>query len=283
MKKIKLSDLSQIHIELSSFCNLKCSFCGRQTKPSDKRMNKNLSTTAIDNLFIDGFVERIERITICGNYGEPTLNKNIFYLLDELYKKNPNCPVWISTNGSTHNKNWWKIFGRFVKNKNVKVCFCLDGLSEETNKYRGTSPKIVIENMDSYISGGGKAEWKTVVFKHNENEIQRMRLFAKEKNMYFFLKNSWQYNEDFQKPTKYNIDVETLHNPYCRFLKEGFFYVASTGEIFPCCYGVPEFYKHKHLSLEDHRLDDIINDTNFQVLLLYVDKRSQCRIHCDES
>ena len=109
----------KVHLELSSYCNLKCPFCGRQTHPDFKRMNKVLSKKSINNLFTDNFVENLERVILCGNYGEPTfISAQIFYLIEKIDNR---CEIWISTNGSTHNKDWWGLLGKEVKDKNIEI------------------------------------------------------------------------------------------------------------------------------------------------------------------
>ena len=283
MKEIKISDLKRIHIELSSFCNLKCPFCARQTKPIPEKMNKNLSQKAIDNLLTYELTQNLEYITICGNYGEPTLSPDIIYFIQKIYLVKPDCYIWISTNASTHDINWWSDFGKFVSNKNVITSFCIDGLTNKGNKYRGLKTKISINHLKTYIKNGGKAEWKSIVFEHNKDEIKNIKLATKIMGINFNLKQSWEYNSEYKKPSIEITDAKKVCNNRCSFLHDGNFYVSSLGEVLPCCYIIPDFYEYPHLLLEYHTINEIIESSPFKSLMLHVNKNRECRIHCGES
>jgi molybdenum cofactor biosynthesis enzyme MoaA len=282
MKKIKISDLKKIHIELSSYCNLKCPFCARQTNPIPERMNKNLSEKAIDNLLTYELTQNINEIALCGNYGEPTLSPNIWYFIERIHTLNPICDIWISTNGVTHDEHWWREFGKFVNHKNVITSFCIDGLTDEANKYRSSNLKKVFHNMNIYMKNGGKAEWKITIFKHNEKEIEQIKRITKDMGIYLNLKYSWDYDDEYQKPSIEITEAKVIHNNKCSFLYDGNFYVSSLGEVLPCCYNISDFFKYSHLLLEDHTINEIIESSSFKVLMLYVNKNKECRIHCDE-
>lgn len=280
MKKILLNDIKKIHLELSSYCNLKCPFCARISRAGEIGINKNLSKKSIDNLLTYDFASNLVELTICGNFGEPTFNQNIFYMIEKLYVINPGCDIWISTNGSTHTDIWWKIFGEFSKHKNVEVCFCIDGVTDNGNRYRKSSLNKVFNNLYSYIENGGNASIKTIVFKHNQDEVKLIRKIAEENNIKHTLKYSWDYENEFEKPTMDFPEVQIIHNNTCSFLNDGQIYVSAMGEVLPCCYYIEEFYKYPHLLLEDYTIDEIVKSANFQVFLLHADKTMECKKHC---
>lgn len=282
MKKIKITDLKQIHIELSSFCNLSCPFCGRQTGPIPERMNKNLSKKSIDNLLTPELARNLEKIIICGNFGEPTLNPNLVYLIGRMNKLNPDCSIWISTNGFTQSNEWWYCLGKAVRRLNVHMCFCLDGLTDETNKYRGSSVEKVRVHMINYLRGVGckNTEWKITAFEHNQHDIEEIRKITKEHGMKLNVKYSWYYDDEYKKPTVMIPEAETIYNNRCTFLQDGNFFVTSLGEVLPCCHKIPDFFKYPHLLLEDHRIDEIIESSPFKSQLLHINKNSECRKHC---
>lgn len=283
MKKIKITDLKSIHLELSSFCNLNCPFCGRQTGPIPERMNKNLSKKAIDNLLIPELICNLKNIDLCGNFGEPTLSPNFTYFIGRMKKLNPDCIIWISTNGSTHTPEWWYYLGKALRKTNVYMSFCLDGLTDETNKYRGSSVEKVRIHMENYLRGvGGKrVEWKITAFEHNQCDIEEIREITKQKGIKLDIKYSWFYdNDEYKKPTVIIPEAESIYNPRCTFLQDGLFFVTTLGEVLPCCHIIPDFFEYPHLSLEDHTIDKIIESTPFKSLLLHINKNSECRKHC---
>jgi molybdenum cofactor biosynthesis enzyme MoaA len=281
MKKIKITDLKGIHLELSSYCNLKCPFCARQDRPDPLRMNKNLSKKAIDNLFIDELVVNLEDLTMCGSFGEPTLNPNLPYILGKMNRLNPDCHIFISTNGSTHTNEWWYHFGKCIKKLNLDMCFCLDGFTKETNKYRDSDVEKVLIHIENYLRGtGGKnAELKTILFEHNQHEIEKFQEYTDKRNMKYTVKHSWDYDNEYRKAT-IDIDAEEIYNPTCSFINKGYFYVSAIGEVLPCCYYVEDFYKYPQLLLEDYTIKEIVESASFNVLLLHINKSIECRKHC---
>ena len=55
----------------------------------------------------------------------------------------------------------------YKKHKTSRIVFCLDGLHEELSLYRiNASYDKIIENALSFMEGGGKAEWRMIIFKH---------------------------------------------------------------------------------------------------------------------
>ncbi len=98
MKKFK-----RIYLEITSVCNLACSFC-----PPTKRDKQFIS--------VEDFSKRLDQIKPYTDYiylhvkGEPLLHREIDQLLDLSYKKG--FKVNITTNGTLINKNKEKLFNK---------------------------------------------------------------------------------------------------------------------------------------------------------------------------
>lgn len=278
LKKYGIDHFKKIHIELSSYCNAKCKFCARQTKPDPRRMNKNLSRKAIDNLLIPELTNNLVTISLCGNYGDPSLSPNLHYFLDRVYRMNPQTGVWISTNGSTHTNAWWKVLGYMTRKRKVEVCFCFDGI--DSNDYRRVPHEKVLSHMKSYIEGGGTASWKFIVFKENEHQIENVRKMAEEMGVKTNIKKSWSHDSEFHQPDIEVEDATDCYNPRCSFIYDGMFYVNALGEVNPCCYQLENCLGYPHLLLDEHPIDEIMNDNSFKIFSLHVGKSEECRGYC---
>lgn len=166
--KIKVLDL-----EPSSFCNAACPMCARsfQGVTNTNLKERNLHVSALEPL--RPYLNNLERLSMCGNYGDPILNKDIFDLIDFTRTINPDCSCIIHTNGGARNTQWWK---RLAQYTNLKVRFGIDGLEDTNHLYRrNVRWDILQNNFRAFIQAGGHAEWKMIVFKHNEHQVEQAR------------------------------------------------------------------------------------------------------------
>lgn len=278
--KYNIDYFKKIHIELSSYCNSNCYFCRRSESVNSNLINKNLSKQAIDNLLIPKLTKKLTLVCFCGNLGDPMMNPNIYYFLDKLMSMNSKVNVWFSTNGSMHDTEWWADFGKYTKDMDLQVAFCIDGIDKETNNYRNTSYEKVMSHMNAYINNGGTAEWRMIPFRHTEHLIEMIREKCKKFGIKFQIVKSWRYDSKFQKPMimpKYDY---VYCEKKCQFIHNKLFYVHATGYVDPCCYPVPYFYEFTHLSLEDYTIEEIMNDSRYKLLTLFVNKSKTCRDLC---
>ena len=129
--------------------------------------------TSFDNL------GKVGLIKFYGTVSENVASTNFFDINEYIFSKN--ARILTSTNGSLKSKEWWYELGKLYKKQETsRMVFCLDGLHEELSLYRiNASYDKTIENATSFIEGGGNAEWRKIVFKHNEHEISRAQETAK--------------------------------------------------------------------------------------------------------
>lgn len=185
----------EIHIELTTKCNIHCEFCLR------KHSNfYELPFEDITNFLNNELLQDLNEIKLCGGLGEPTLHKDFVRLMEYFKKGNPNIHLSISTNGSTHTKEWWYDLAKIL-NSNDEVTFGIDGIEETHKIHRSSDYKTVLENIKYFISGGGVANWQTIVFKHNQHQLDDMQKIATTIGANFEPKMSGFYNETFENPT----------------------------------------------------------------------------------
>ena len=169
--KIKVLDL-----EPSTQCNAACPMCARsfQGLLNTSVPVANLSVDALSTL--RPYLNNLERLSMCGNYGDPILNPDLMSLIDYCISINPHCSTIIHTNGGARNVDWWQ---RLAQYPNLKVRFGIDGLEDTNSLYRRKVRWDILErNYRAFISAGGTAEWKMIVFGHNQHQVQACRARA---------------------------------------------------------------------------------------------------------
>jgi|688.fasta_scaffold11777_23 hypothetical protein len=261
----------ELQIELSDFCNSRCPACSRFRDTRDglippKSVDRHqVSFFDFKNWFSPSFLkERVFLIRINGSYGDSSLCKDIHKIIEYIGECNPNIELSMSTNGGTHYPGWWEELGKvFSKIPNSKLTFAIDGLQDTLSLYRvGVDYKTVISNAKAFIRGGGTAEWRMLVFKHNEDQIEKCKSLSKIYGFKYFchrptagfidsnntLQYTWEGKHVVLEPGSNSKNVMKLGSPLtptdvrCAAVddgKGGFvneMIIDSRGVVHPCCY-----------------------------------------------
>jgi MoaA/NifB/PqqE/SkfB family radical SAM enzyme len=186
---------ASIRLEASSICQLRCPSCPTSTRLARPALGwgfltlKDFRRIVIDN-------RRILHAEL-SNYGEILLNPELLDILRTAYRSG----VTLSAgNGVNLNNVKPALLEGLVKYRLRRMTCSIDGASQETyERYRvGGDLERVLSNIRSinsfkrkYRSRYPLLRWQFVVFGHNEHEIEAARDLAKELNMEFKLKLSW--------------------------------------------------------------------------------------------
>ena len=168
-----------VFIDLSTYCNAGCPQCHR-TNPKNLEKNDWLplvqwSLEEFKNAFSIEDMASVKTFKICGTFGDPILNKDIFKIV-EYIMRNSFCSVSIDTNGSIRNEDWWWDFG-VMAGKRLGVVFAVDGINQEMHETyrRFTDLNKVLANMEMLSQTTATVKSQTILFKHNQDykkEIQ---------------------------------------------------------------------------------------------------------------
>lgn len=259
-----LSTEHEIRIDLGNYCNLDCPSCFRQSitesynKEHDTKLeyhpylNKRYVTLEdVVNWFPPSFLkQRVNRIKFNGATAEPTLNPEIFEIIE--YFSNYVETITMSSNGSTRNVEWWSKLG---KTKMVPT-ITIDSFKENNNLYRvNSNSKKIEDNLRAFVSAGGKAILKLILFKHNQDEIDQFISLSEELNCGFRLVPAYEFDgtkTSYEVTTKkgktYVLEQNTLQgrkkpfreeleNPkdYCYLTTTKQFIIHANGVVYPCC------------------------------------------------
>jgi MoaA/NifB/PqqE/SkfB family radical SAM enzyme len=266
---LKLTDIRQLQIELTTRCNARCPMCMRNYRGFEYNGGypvTELSLADIKKILPPEFLTQIKRVLFNGNLGDFGLARDgveiVKYLVD-----NGVGLINISTNGSMRTPDWWARLAL----PGVKVGFALDGLADTHALYRlDTDWTTVIQNAQAFIAAGGQAIWRFIPFNHNQHQEAECRQMAKDLgfvafdnidggrdnspvytrtgNFTHWLGDPWpgqvpdltsmiqsQLTWFDYKTIKSSKDITPL-NIGCNHKRNEELYIAANGEIYPCCY-----------------------------------------------
>ncbi len=268
------TNVTSVHLELTDKCQAACPMCPRNWfggRERDYVRNEEITLEQFKEWFPQQFLKQIKHIYACGNLGDPLLAKDCLEIFQYIAENTASdCTMSIHTNGSLRNESWWKSLANVLGSRG-QVVFGIDGLSDTHEIYRrNTSFEKIIKNAKIFIEAGGRARSDTIVFKHNEHQMEELESFLKgigfesvnlkatqrfygmddfpvkdnENNTLYHISSPtgarWtdrmiKINFDrLIKPENYSKLInESLIEPDCISKRE--IYVNAYGEVFPCC------------------------------------------------
>ncbi len=275
--------IKHVHLELTSKCNARCPMCLRTL--SGGKLNPQLPLTELNlddikKIFTPEFVKQLDRIYMCGNYGDPIAAKETLEIFQYFRSLSSTIRLEMFTNGSLKGKEWWVELAKVVS----LVHFSIDGLEDTNHLYRkGTQFPKIMENAEAYLGAGGRAFWDFIVFKHNEHQIDEVKSLAEKmgfekisvKKTGRFFSNERSKVKEQQEVLDLNGEVEyylempdnvEYHNTslqkeqalverygslenylnktpvLCKVAKEKSLYISAEGLAFPCCWTGNQLY-----------------------------------------
>jgi MoaA/NifB/PqqE/SkfB family radical SAM enzyme len=170
----KVSTVKTVHIELTDKCQAQCPMCARnyhggKTRPFIR--NGDMSIDQFKEWFPKDFLAHVENFYSCGNYGDPAFAKDCLEIYAYVRECNPDARLAIHTNGGMRDPKWWSKLPQY----NIEVIFAVDGFKGKHELYRkNTKFDKVIENMRAFIDAGGRAKVDSLVFAHNEYDVEEL-------------------------------------------------------------------------------------------------------------
>lgn len=235
-----LRDIKVLHLEPTDVCQASCPLCPRETDSAFRKdQQHHLNMHKIIQVFDAACIAKLDKMFMCGNYGDPAAGKHSLDIYQEFRKINPNIVLGMNSNGGIQNTQWWHELGRTFNQPQDYVVFSIDGLSDTNHIYRrGVVWNKMIENAKSFIAAGGSAHWDMLVYKHNEHQVDACEQLAQELGFSWFrakvskrrLVNGLEHPVDWQYPAVIDGPIE------CHVLKEQSAYIDAQGRLSPCCW-----------------------------------------------
>jgi sulfatase maturation enzyme AslB (radical SAM superfamily) len=280
-----------IEIEPTTFCNAGCPYCSRH-KPGTSDVIEDLALEHLPTHLLEKMKQQFDmhqganqvNVWYCGNYGDSLMHPDFEWLYQYASENFKN--VGVHTNGGGRTKDFWRNLGETSKSKgstqwdkgSTRITFSIDGL-EDTNEIYRRKVKWdkLMENVESFINAGGLAEWKMLIFDHNEHQVEEAEALSKKLGFAHFSAEVTTREpppeEDYQeavqvakkKPEKriervkqveeikikkteeikkevfkqLKVKEETCIS--CRGIDDHRMYLNPKGRIWPCCYLSEEY------------------------------------------
>ena len=172
---LKLDQIRQVHVELTTRCNARCPMCMRNYRGMDYNSgypDVELSLVQFQHI-VSPIMSQLKQVNFNGNLGDFASARDSLEIVEYLVANN--MTININTNGSLRNTDWW----RRLAMPGVTVGFALDGLVDTHALYRqDTDWNKIIANAQAFISAGGRAIWRFVPFDHNRHQEDQCRQLA---------------------------------------------------------------------------------------------------------
>ncbi len=297
-------NLNVINFEFTDFCNAACPMCARFNEHdgtlNKDRVNKNHTTLEVVQKSIpEKLIKQLKKVHSVGTYGDPIMNPEVLKIYKWIRDINKDCRLEMHSNGGARNEDFW----RECAELGIVVMFGIDGLEDTNHLYRrNVNWNKLMANVKAYIGAGGQAQWKYLIFKHNEHQLVEAERLANDMGFIEFnathtnrfKKSNWITGElddlqswevddySLEKPSNhpdrkvekvltppvYSGNIDSEKKVICKMASDNIYevYIRATGVVQPCCMlGEADLHEVKRL-IDDHKSINI-NHTNLVDIL----------------
>ena len=238
---LNLRRIKVLHLEPTDVCQAACPLCARETDPAfNKKQQHHLTILHIQKHFSDRVIAGLDKVFMCGTYGDPAAAKYTMDIYRWVRQLNPVITLGMNTNGAIQNTFWWHELGRRFNQPRDYVVFSIDGLEDTNANYRrGVDWHKLMSNVDAYISAGGSAHWDMLVYQHNQHQVEECEQLARNMGFSWFrakVSRRVLSNSNLQTPTGWQMPVTGKGPIQCHVLKEKSAYIDAQGRLSPCCW-----------------------------------------------
>ena len=235
-----MRDIKVLHLESTDVCQAACPLCARERDPLFNKNNKNhLTINQILKHYNNDAIAKLDKVFICGVYGDPAAGKYTLDIFRYFRKINPTITLGINTNGALQTTFWWHELGKLFNQPLDYVVFSIDGFEDTNATYRvNVNWKKLMSNAEAYISAGGSAHWDMLVYRHNQHQVDECETLAKNMGFTWFRAkvSKREYIAGLQQPLGYKDPVAHTGPINCHVLGEKSAYIDAQGKHYPCCW-----------------------------------------------
>jgi sulfatase maturation enzyme AslB (radical SAM superfamily) len=235
-----LRRIKVLHIEPTDVCQAACPLCARET---DSNFNKNskhhLRIEHIQQHFKDRAIAELDKMFMCGNYGDPAAGYYTMDIYNYFRKINPEIVLGMNTNGAIQSTFFWHALGKLFNKPNDFCVFSIDGLENTNQIYRkNVNWEKLMSNVQAFIAAGGSAHWDMLVYKHNQHQVEACEQLARDMGFKWFrakiskrgFTNQLEFPIGWQPPAVNQGPIK------CHVLNEKSMYIDAQGRLSPCCW-----------------------------------------------
>lgn len=233
-------DIQVLHLESTDVCQASCSLCARETDANfDKSQKHHLDMWKIMQVFDADRIAALDKMFMCGNYGDPAAGRYTLNIYRQFRKINPSIVLGMNTNGALRTAEWWRELANILNQPQDYVVFSIDGLEDTNHLYRtGVDWQKLMRNVNAFIDAGGQAHWDMLVYKHNEHQVDHCEQLAKNLGFKWFRAkvSKRPVKDNLQMPVFWKKPISAAGPIVCHALKEKSLYIDSQGRVSPCCW-----------------------------------------------
>ena len=183
-----MREIKVLHLESTDVCQAACPLCARELDPLfNKRKKNHLTINQILKHYDDDAIAKLDKVFICGNYGDPAAGKYTLDIFRYFRKINPTITLGMNTNGALQTTFWWHELGKLFTQPLDYVVFSIDGLEDTNGTYRvNVNWKKLMSNVEAYIAAGGTAHWDMLVYRHNQHQVEECEQLARHMGFTWF-------------------------------------------------------------------------------------------------
>jgi sulfatase maturation enzyme AslB (radical SAM superfamily) len=221
-------------------CQAACPQCARETDPHfDRRSRHHLRIEHIQREFADDVIRGLDKMFMCGNYGDPAAG---YYTLD-IYrwfrKLNPNIVMGMNSNGAVQSTFWWHELANILNQPRDYVVFSIDGLEDTNGIYRvNVNWQRLMANATAFIAAGGSAHWDMLVYQHNQHQVEACEQLARDMGFRWFRAKVSRrpMTRGLALPTTLAAPASCGSDIVCQALQDQSIYMDAQGRVSPCCW-----------------------------------------------
>jgi len=235
-----LRNIKVLHLESTDVCQAACSLCARETDKDFRKdrqhyldMHKIMQVVDVD------CISNLDKMFMCGNYGDPAAGKHTLNIYQEFRKINPDIILGMNTNGGLQNAVWWVELGCILNQPNDYVVFSIDGLEDTNHVYRkNVDWRKLMSNAQSFIEAGGSAHWDMLVYKHNQHQVDKCEQLARNMGFKWFRAKVSKrgFTERLEAPIGWQLPQAQGTQVNCHALNEQSAFIDAQGHMSPCCW-----------------------------------------------
>jgi len=229
-----------VHLEPTDVCQAACALCARETDSEfDKNSQHWITVDKIKHILPREVVAKLDKMFMCGNYGDPAAGAETLELYDYFRDINNNIVLGMNTNGGIRGTEWWTNLAKRLCQPQDYVVFSIDGLEDTNHIYRrNVNWPRVMANVAAFITAGGSAHWDMLVYEHNRHQVADCEQLARSMGFRWFrakvskrpLVAGLEYPVGWARRDSQTSIIE------CHALKEKSLYIDARGNIQPCCW-----------------------------------------------
>jgi sulfatase maturation enzyme AslB (radical SAM superfamily) len=214
--------------------------CARETDVEfDKKQHHHLTVAQVATHYDDDFIKNLNKMFMCGVYGDPAAGKYTLDLYRYFRKINTKIMLGMNTNGALQNTIWWHELGHVMNQSHDCVVFSIDGNKDTNHIYRkNVNWERLKHNIEAFVAAGGRAHWDMLVYQYNQHQVDECEQLARDMGFSWFRAKVSRrgFTDTLQQPTAWQSMIVANGNIKCHALQEQSEYMDAQGRVSPCCW-----------------------------------------------